>query len=404
MKSFKLSKSDYVSFPDNGEFRNDFRKFNFSKGRSGKKIDDQIIESYFDNAIYIKALRNDFISDFTVKKFEKYLSLFDQKKKKYKNLLLFRGVRPWKDFKIGDVVEDLGMSTKTNVISYADKYTSKTLGVIFIINYPNVSEHYKFDFMKPRFEISDIFRSSFLFSEFITYPGEKFVIVEEGMYKETKCFYLKYIGNCYQDFKEIKERVDPKIEPIFTTTLEPLIKKFTEREHRKNTLFIFSQNEIFTKIIVYRYDNNERVSDEWCRQKEINISNLILEKPPPDVKKMDNEVNVYGFDTIRSLFYSGYIKKLYNIEDFEKLYRKIMSPVKEEGVIMMTYTTDENVVEHLVSGAFDKSEYLTMGFNNVSGNYLPDPKSIRKFYWNLFTLKVVSVEGFSDDVLPQRVL
>lgn len=413
-RTFKISKSDLVIFPSNGEFRKDFGKFDF--GREGTKVNRnmKIDDNYVRIAHYINALRRSFVSEKTIECLTKYLNLLKEGKD-YHNLLLFRGVRPWKTFKVGDIICDHGIATKTCSITYANKYTSLTHGVLFIIYYPGKSYHFKFNFTEYGI---DLFGSAWFdqgFKEFITYPGEIFKIVDEGNYNGTQCFYLRYIGNryCpgYQPTSEgilnsVSRLLNPKIESLYRSHVVPLSKMYKEKRNQNVILFNLvpvKENGIHNDIMIYRYHLNDDISDDWCMSEELDFEALIYTSRHGD-SKHDNRVEIYQHGFITSAFYSGMIRKLYKIEEFYTLFDHVTTGTDKSNMVVLEYVCNGEIIQ-LRSGEYDIDDYHKMDIYGIRNYpYYAKPSELKKFFQDLFNLRVTDIIGLDHKVLPTRIL
>ena len=125
-------------------------------------------------------------------------------------VVLFRGVEsttsfPVKDFKVGQIITDPGFASKTSVGSTAYTFAG-TSCCILIIRYPPGSKHIRLYYPLLTDE-----------HEYITYPGETFVVVERSY----GILVLDYIGNVYVDIQSMLDDNVDKDYYSFLRAIDP---------------------------------------------------------------------------------------------------------------------------------------------------------------------------------------
>lgn len=213
-------KPDYVNFvfDSEGDFSKDDYKLlrnipeqdcNLTKRDAYHKIvDEYILSSDFINF----SLRIKRISALAGYKIANLIKLIKTRGKVYQKCTLFRGIKPQSKLSIGDIIEDPGFSSKTtNVVS--SLFFAEYSCCVLLIHYPNQSTQ-----LDACFKDTD----DNLQYEKLTFPGEKFKILDKGeMIWKTRIittYYAEYVGNLYtrpiQIDRSIDSRYYNRVKPI----------------------------------------------------------------------------------------------------------------------------------------------------------------------------------------------
>jgi hypothetical protein len=246
-----------INFPKDGFFVNDDEIFQ----RNSYKADIQLSsQSYdfdyqeqlgmytheFDTAIN-SCLRKNLLTPKT-KFLAESINLAVAKTKLLPPLMLYRGVSSWGAYEVGTSFVDLGYSSKTISLQTAFGFADSSCCILFM-GYLEPSKHiFMIPYSKYRGE-----------DEVLTFPGERFEIVEEGtvtLSKTTKkAYYCRYIdniyGNIHPDLSTIK--VVDKVETFFKETVMKILAtypneviKFTGKGYNgKELSYVFSKNPKF---------------------------------------------------------------------------------------------------------------------------------------------------------------
>jgi hypothetical protein len=186
-----------INFPKDGFFVNDDEIFQKNAYKADIQLSSQpydfeyqeplgMYTHEFDTAIN-SCLRKNLLTPKT-KNLAESINLAVAKTKLLPPLMLYRGVSSWGAYEVGTSFVDLGYSSKTISLQTAFGFADSSCCVLFM-GYLEPSKHiFMIPYSKYRGE-----------DEVLTFPGERFEIMEEGtvtLSKTTKkAYYCRYIDN-----------------------------------------------------------------------------------------------------------------------------------------------------------------------------------------------------------------
>jgi hypothetical protein len=119
-----------------------------------------------------------------------------------KDIILFRGISFRTNVNIGETIYDYAFMSKTSDYTVAESFASKCC--VYIMHYPGLTKQININ-------------TRFGEAEYLSYPGEKFLVVGKAMYNERQWIYCIYTGNVYSDSLE-NFSIDPNINPYINNT------------------------------------------------------------------------------------------------------------------------------------------------------------------------------------------
>lgn len=397
MKTFSFRK-EYVYFPYYGAFRQNYYNFSHQSNHS-KIVDEEFKEVYLGKRDLINfSLRNNFVSKITFGYIEKYITMINKNSKIYNNLIMMRGIRNKDDLvdsrnptrthenlKIGDIIEDPGTAAKTDSFWYADEYTNSSKGYILVIYYPGESRHYKVTHHESH--KVGVFSSryrSISFNEYVTFPGERFQILDKGKYKGTTVYYAEYIGNLNLSLPSL-------IKPHIEFNLE-----FIRNLPKDKVYFSICKNETF----IFRHSLQEGMCSGWDSDTDEDCF---------DIDEIFEEYKIMKFSQIERSYLCGLIPSLYQCDNFMNLYLNIafnrgMDPV---GYTKKTGIDEENIVFASTYG-HSWDEYSLDYKKNPGGRETGSAKGEKeKFFKAYFKGEITKIEIGIDKKhfdIPNKIL
>lgn len=204
----------------------------------------------FDKVIN-KALRQDLIDSRTFNMVKIIINEIN-KNKINENIILYRGIKKYMDFKIGDIVTSKGFSSKTTDIKIANDFTDNVCCILMFKYAKNENI--------PLYDLNII--SHFLEYELISLPNEIFEIIDN---------YNIYIDNDIYNVYECKhigfEKLNPKIN---------ILNDFLLDQYENLLPFFINKLKSDCCLIIYNGDLNDDDIDEYKKYTIFtNINSLV---------------------------------------------------------------------------------------------------------------------------------
>lgn len=359
-KDFSSDNDVTVSFPRNGVFWKDERKYsllrNVEDAIDYKTVEKSIaIENYSSGAgswVLNYALRNGWLSIFTAENCSEINDIIEKYGNVQPNLLSFRGMKKLEGFRNGYTFGDLAYTTKTLSLDLANGYARPNYG-------GNEKDEYCILFIKSSINkilyIGQRFGKSSNTYEVISFPGEIYKIIDQGSVKINnrvkQTYYVEIVGNFYsniedlytfyQDIEDVFDMIKRTLVNLNDDDILLFIKDRKDKDDRLNNLY-------------YKKVTNPVAFEEYFNTLQVETSAVQVDTTDPGknfytVSSSDDNYSEVGYYAGQD-YYSGDTVKIIHIKNFIKYFNKFLTTtnlnyiVKKNGNILIR-TDNRNVIE-----------------------------------------------------------